>query len=177
MSRTLSRALRHAPDALDLTLDGRGFASVERVLAGLARRGLLVARAELETIVRESDKKRFAFSDDGACIRAVQGHSVDVELGYEESEPPATLFHGTVARFVDAIAREGLVRGQRHHVHLSADEHTARAVGARRGEPIVLQVDARAMRADGLVFLRAENGVWLTAHVPPQYLRGLPGPG
>jgi putative RNA 2'-phosphotransferase len=55
-------------------------------------------------------------------------------------------------------------------VHLSADVTTARAVGARRGRPAVLRVDAAAMHAAGLVFYRATNGVWLTDRVPPRFL-------
>jgi putative RNA 2'-phosphotransferase len=55
-------------------------------------------------------------------------------------------------------------------VHLSADAATARAVGGRRGRPVVLRVDAAAMAADGHRFTRSANGVWLVDAVPPGYL-------
>jgi putative RNA 2'-phosphotransferase len=55
-------------------------------------------------------------------------------------------------------------------VHLSADEHTAHAVGARRGTPVILRIDAAGMHAAGHRFYRAANGVWLTDHVPPQWI-------
>lgn len=58
----------------------------------------------------------------------------------------------------------------RHHVHLSPDAATARVVGARRGRPVVLRVDATAMHAADHRFLVADNAVWLTDHVPPGYL-------
>jgi putative RNA 2'-phosphotransferase len=61
----------------------------------------------------------------------------------------------------------------RHHVHLSGDEETARKVGARRGRPIILAVDAAAMRRDGHVFYRSANGVWLVDEVPAKFLREL----
>ena len=35
---------------------------------------------------------------------------------------------------------------------------------------MVLTVDAARMAADGLPFFVSANGVWLTEHVPPQYL-------
>ena len=79
------------------------------------------------------------------------------------------LYHGTVERFLPAIRAEGLRPGQRTHVHLSADVGTARTVGARRGRPVVLRVDAAGMHAAGLVFHRATNGVWLTDRVPPRW--------
>lgn len=41
---------------------------------------------------------------------------------------------------------------QRHHMHLSADEATAKRVGSRWGAPVVLVVDAAAMAADGYRF-------------------------
>jgi putative RNA 2'-phosphotransferase len=55
-------------------------------------------------------------------------------------------------------------------VHLSPDVATARTVGGRRGRPVVLRVDAAAMVADGLLFSRSANGVWLTDSVPPRYV-------
>jgi putative RNA 2'-phosphotransferase len=94
---------------------------------------------------------------------------VDLELA--PAEPPAVLYHGTGERAVAAILREGLRKQQRHHVHLSADVATAQAVGARHGRPVVLQVNAAAMRAAGHVFFRSANGVWLVDAVPPAFLQ------
>jgi putative RNA 2'-phosphotransferase len=41
----------------------------------------------------------------------------------------------------------------------------------RYGVPVVLVVDAARMHAQGFVFHQAENGLWLTASVPPAFLR------
>jgi putative RNA 2'-phosphotransferase len=59
----------------------------------------------------------------------------------------------------------------RHDVHLSAEPETARRVGARRGTPVVLAVDAAAMVMAGHSFRVSANDVWLVSAVPPQYLR------
>jgi putative RNA 2'-phosphotransferase len=80
------------------------------------------------------------------------------------------LYHGTVEKFLPFIREEGLKKGARHHVHLSPDMETARRVGQRRGKPIVLKVESGRMHQDGQQFFRSENGVWLTEHVPPEYL-------
>jgi hypothetical protein len=93
-----------------------------------------------------------------------------VALQLEEREPPETLYHGTVERFLPSILEEGLVRGKRHHVHLSKDVETARKVGARRGKPVILTVDAGRMHREGHKFLLSANGVWLTDAVPVGYL-------
>jgi putative RNA 2'-phosphotransferase len=154
-----------------LTLDRAGWVDVDDLLAALVRTGLRVTRDDLEAVVRTSDKQRFAFDGTGRRIRAQQGHSVEVDLGLEPQVPPADLWHGTVARALDPILREGLLPRGRHHVHLSSDPGTARAVGSRRGRPVVLHVDAAAMVASGHVFYRSGNGVWLVDAVAPVFLR------
>ena len=170
-SKFLSYVLRHRPESIGLVLDEAGWVRVDELLAACCSHNHAISRAELEEVVRTNDKRRFSFSPDGLKIRANQGHSVSIDLELEPLDPPELLYHGTVARFLDAIRREGLVRGKRHHVHLSADEPTARRVGQRRGKPVVLVVEAGRMHGDGLAFYRSANGVWLTESVPPQYLR------
>ena len=103
-------------------------------------------------------------------IRANQGHSVEVDLQLEQTEPPDVLYHGTVDQFLASIMTDGLKKGKRHHVHLSRDVDTARKVGARRGKPVILQVDARKMHEQGFKFFVSVNGVWLTDAVPAIFL-------
>ncbi len=147
-----------------------GWVEVDALLAASAQRGFLISRDELEEVVARNDKKRFAFDESGTLIRAQQGHSVPVDLELEPATSPTTLYHGTPERNLTAIMREGLLKMRRHHVHLSPDEATARAVGARRGRPVVLAVHAEKMHRDRYVFYRSGNGVWLVGYVPPHYL-------
>ena len=174
LSKRLSSVLRHAPDSLGITLDHAGWVDVDELLAALRRHGRPVTRAELDDVVAGNDKQRFAFDEQRTRIRASQGHSVPVSLGYQPVVPPAELFHGTVQRSLPAILSEGLRPGNRHAVHLSPDERTARQVGARRGRPVVLRVDAAALARDGAAFTRSANGVWLVDRVPPEHLAVLP---
>ncbi|MGX6448703.1 RNA 2'-phosphotransferase [Patulibacter sp. S7RM1-6] len=168
ISRFLSLVLRHAPEEAGVRLDAAGWVAVDALLDGAAARGMAFSRADLERVVATSDKRRFEL--DGERIRAAQGHSVPVELGLESRTPPAVLFHGTHPGALDAIRREGLRPMARRQVHLSATPETATQVGARRGTPVVLTVDAAGMHADGQPFWRAANGVWLCAAVAPRYL-------
>jgi len=169
-SKFLSLILRHQPELVGITLDAQGWVDVEVLLAACARQRRRFTRAELDELVATSPKRRFAYSDDGRRIRASQGHSVDVELGYTPSTPPDVLYHGTVALALPAIREGGLLKMSRHHVHLSADRATAENVGGRRGAPIILRVDAAAMHAAGHAFCKSANGVWLTDHVPPAFI-------
>lgn len=174
LSKFLSKHLRHAPEAIGLSLLPGGWVEVDALLAACAARGLAVTRAELEEVVQSSDKQRFAFDETATRIRANQGHSVDVDLALAPQVPPDVLYHGTATRFLPAILAEGLRRMERHHVHLSAEHATAVTVGTRHGRPVVLAVAAGAMHAAGATFFRAANGVWLVDHVPPAQLHVLP---
>jgi putative RNA 2'-phosphotransferase len=121
--------------------------------------------------VAENDKQRFAFSADGTKIRANQGHTVKVDLRLQPRTPPDPLYHGTAAKSLVSIQKEGLKKGPRHAVHLSPDRETAVNVGGRRGTPVVLVIESGRMAQEGYVFTCSENGVWLVEKVPPEYIR------
>jgi len=171
ISKFLSYVLRHQPDSIGLTLDGEGWADLDALMAGAAKAGRKLDRSAILSVVETSDKKRFTLSADGLRIRAAQGHSTKtVAISHDEKTPPLTLYHGTATRFMESIRRQGLVAGKRHHVHLSADPQTAIKVGQRYGQPQLLTIAAAQMFQAGYKFFQAENGVWLTASVPIEFL-------
>lgn len=170
-SKFLSLVLRHRPEKVGLVLDGGGWVGVAELLRAVNASGFGLTREELFEVVERNDKRRFALSEDGGRVRASQGHSVEVELGYEPRRPPAVLFHGTAERSLDSIRETGLNRGGRHHVHLSPDAPTARRVGGRRGRAAVLEVEAERMWGAGFPFYLSANGVWLTERVPASYIK------
>ncbi|HEY6738982.1 MAG TPA: RNA 2'-phosphotransferase [Actinopolymorphaceae bacterium] len=169
MSRKLSYVLRHDPESIGLRLDDGGWVEVKVLLDALAAHGIRLGVDELAEIVATNEKRRFTI--EGERIRCAQGHSVPVSLGLSAIQPPARLYHGTPEANVSSIKRRGLVKGTRHHVHLSRDPRSAARVGSRRGRVVVMVVDAAAMARDGYVFYRSANGVWLTDRVPPAYVR------
>ena len=170
LSKRLAYLLRHAPHEAGLTLERGGWAPLGPLLAHLG-----VSREQLEQLVAGDDKGRYSL--DGDRIRANQGHSVPVDLGLEPLQPPGTLYHGTHQGARPGITRHGLKAMNRHHVRLSADTETALRVGLRRGWPVLYAVDTGRMHADGHLFYRSDNGVWLVDAVPPHYLTELPSPG
>jgi putative RNA 2'-phosphotransferase len=170
-SKFLSLVLRHQPHSAYVTLDPAGWVDVSALLAGCARAGKRLTREDLDHIVTTNAKKRFEFSEDGTCIRASQGHSVEVDLDYTPQTPPAILYHGTATRFLDSIRAQGLLKMQRHHVHLAEDTKMTLDVGARHGKPVLLTILAAEMHAAGHIFYRSTNGVWLVDQVPTQYIQ------
>ena len=170
VSKFLSLVLRHKPDRIGLDLDEHGWADIDSLIERANQQGRTLTRAVIDEVVATNEKKRFAISDDGARIRANQGHSVAVDLELKAITPPEMLFHGTATRFLTSIREHGLRPGNRQHVHLSKDEATARTVGARHGEPVILRVRAAAMHDDGHRFFLSDNDVWLTGSVPSAFV-------
>lgn len=168
VSKFMSYVLRHAPEAAGLTLDAEGWVSFD-VFEKAVTSKYDVFRADIIGIIENSPKKRFALVDNR--IRANQGHSVEVDLALKAVQPPAILFHGTSLVNWPLIEREGLKKMERHHVHLSDDVDTAKIVATRRkGDTIILRVDAARMFSEGHSFFVSDNGVWLAESVPVQYL-------
>ena len=170
LSKFLSLVLRHEPEKIGITLDPQGWVECRDLISAATAHGVPLDREKIDTIIRTNGKRRFALSDDGTRIRANQGHSVEVDLGLVARTPPDELYHGTVEKSLDSIFSEGIRKGERHHVHLSPDRNTARQVGSRRGKAVVLGIRADRMTAAGFQFYRSENGVWLTDHVPPEFI-------
>jgi len=91
----------------------------------------------------------------------------EIGLNLPPKEPPKLLYHGTAARFLDAIRREGLKAMSRQHVHLSPDQQTAHKVGQRHGKPVILTIKSGEMWR---LFFLSENGVWLTEKFDGKYI-------
>lgn len=169
-SKFLSLILRHQPEVVGLTLEENGWIEVEKLIQACSDYGKSFTPEELKEVVETNDKKRFAFDESGTKIRANQGHSIEVEIEFEEKTPPEILYHGTAEKNVGVIFAKGLKKMSRHHVHLSADVETARNVGIRYGKPVVFQIDTKKMLAENFKFYVSANGVWLIDEVPPKFL-------
>jgi putative RNA 2'-phosphotransferase len=173
ISKMMSLVLRHKPSHIGVQLDENGWVSVKELINGIKNKGVSINEVLLKEIVEGNDKQRFIFSDDGLNIRANQGHSIEVDVQLNQVEPPEVLYHGTVQKFIENIKKEGLIKMNRLHVHLSKDKETAVKVGSRRGQPIILEIDAASMHKEGISFFLSENGVWLTDFVSSDYIKNL----
>ncbi len=170
ISKALSYVLRHRPDSVGLILEEGGWTNVDLLCKAMSNPRRTLTREILEQVVVNNDKQRFEFDSDKQRIRARQGHSVEIDLLYDPVEPPDVLYHGTATHQLDSIFAKGLIKGNRHHVHMSTNRVTMLAVGARHGKPALLSIDSKSMHANNHQFFVTGNSVWLTDCVPPQYL-------
>lgn len=171
ISKFLSLVLRHQPETIGIQLDPNGWTDITELIQKANNYGIEFDIEILNHIVATNSKKRFAFNDTFDKIRASQGHSVEIELGYTNQKPPEILFHGTGEKSVQSILDTGLEKRSRQHVHLSGDIETAIKVGQRHGKPFVFKVFAEQMYNDNFQFFISDNGVWLTDNVPIKYLK------
>lgn len=160
-SKRLAYLLRHS----DLP-DRNGWVRV-----GVLLNEMSITLQMLQGIVAEDTKGRFEFSENELSVRALYGHSIDVDLELEPTTPPMILYHGTAEKYLENIMKDGLKPRKRNYVHLSETKDLAIQVGARHGKPIVLAIDTEAMISAGYKFYKALSGVWLTSEVPARFYK------
>ncbi len=173
-SRWMSYVLRHNPARYGLSPDRHGFVGLEEFLGIARRRYPDVTVDRLKALIEEGTRSRFEISDNR--VRARYGHSISVEPPGEPVEPPERLYHGTEPARMDRVTSEGLQPTDRRMVHLSSAIDDAIAVGRRRTPtPVVLRIAAREAHRAGVAFYR-EGSLYLTSHIPPQYVSVEPSP-
>ncbi len=172
MGKYVSMLLRHHPEEAGVMLDEQGWTDVADLIEKVKPKYPLTEEL-LHELAFGKDKQRYEFSEDGKRVRAVHGHSVKVDLGYDAVKPPEILYHGTAEKYRESIEEQGLIKKERQFVHLSEQIEQATDVGRRHGKLVLYEVNAGGMYKEGHIFYRSTSGVWLTDHVPPQYLRGM----
>lgn len=169
LSKFLSGALRHFPDDAGLSLDDRGWTSYAALVDAASQRYDWADETTVSAIVLTDPKGRFEVDEDS--IRAAYGHSVDVDLEPTHAPVPDVLYHGTSPDAVASIFEEGIRPMSRQLVHLSGSVEDALEVGSRHtADPVLLEVDAAGMLADGYRVTKRGKSVYTTERVPPAYV-------
>ncbi len=166
LSHAMSSILRHRAGAAGLAMDPAGWVAITDLC-----RQMNVSRGALAEVVATNNKSRFQI--DGERIRASQGHSLEgmpvtqdaLEASWSRWDGVGSIWHGTKAEVIESIARGGILRGGRTHVHLA--ETTESRVGKRANVAVLLEVSPSRLRDAGHEIFRSPNGVILTRHVPP----------
>ncbi len=168
ITRSLAYMLRHQPEEFDLELDAQGYGDSERIVQALNERlGEPVSMADLEDAIHSGDRPRYEIV--GNRIRALYGHSIDVEPG-EPSRPPEVLHVGISARDADRAMRYGLRGGRRRFLHLALTTDDAREGGRRTGRDyVILTVYALDAWEEGINFFD-RKALFLAEQIPIEFL-------
>ena len=127
LSKALSWLLRHnlrlVSEITKNPVDPSGYVNVEDVLKLPRFAGYTVS--QVEEVVKLNDKQRFSLRTEGKQlqIRANQGHTVEgVNPDLKKLTEPfemETVVHGTYAKHLSLIMKNGLSRMKRNHIHFA----------------------------------------------------------
>lgn len=168
ITRSLAYMLRHQPEKFDLDLDAHGFGDLAEVVRALNERlGEPVEVEDVETAIASGDRPRYEIQ--GERVRALYGHSIDVEPG-ETARPPEVLFVGIGSRDARRAVQYGLRGGRRRFLHLAKTPEEARETGKRTGrEYAVLTVFALDAWEEGVNFYDRQ-ALFLAEQIPTDFL-------
>ena len=176
VQRLITTALRHKPELLGLHIDKSGYCSVEELVSSLRRIGHKTDKNYIEDVGKN---ERFSFNADHTRIRADYGNSLGLELSdmyFDSKTPPDILYHGTSLDALEGIKEKGIIRfaygknKPRDHIFLTESIAVAKKKGARHGRSVTLPIDSYRMHQDGYLFYHAKLDIWLTDHVPSEYI-------
>jgi putative RNA 2'-phosphotransferase len=187
LSKLLSYSLRHNPDEFGIELDNNGWTNLNDLIESISAKeeyfiglsfydiSLMIdhsekKRHELEVVKKEHEKKWLGTSYEWK-IRAKYGHSINNKVNYGISEPPTILYHGTDSQVLNSIMKYGLDPMARQYVHLTTDRKTAKEVGLRKSQDmIVLEVMAKEAYKEGQKFYKVDQNIWLTDKLKSRFV-------
>ncbi|MGI0053728.1 MAG: RNA 2'-phosphotransferase [Thermoplasmata archaeon] len=173
LGRVLTGVLRHFPEKYGLLIDDHGWIPLPALVQAISsqHRGYHWLRAHHLVAIAESDPKgRYEVRDEK--IRATYGHTVEVHLDLPTENIPDELYFPVTPAEAPIVLEVGLKPTDRRKVHLSRTAEDARAAGAvRTPEPVILLIDAKSARREGIVIMQAGKTVFLADGVPPGYLK------
>jgi putative RNA 2'-phosphotransferase len=172
LGRIMAGVLRHFPEKLGVMVDGHGWVDISEFVeaVGVSRSGFQWLREHhIEAIALTDPKGRYQI--DGGMIRATYGHTIDIRL---DDLPPAEIdefYYPVTEEEIDIILEGGLNPIDRKNVHLSGSIEKAIEAGKVRTEiPLILRIDGKAAREDGVKIFRAGKEVYVTERIDAKYL-------
>lgn len=168
LGRFISGALRHFPDDLGLAMNQHGWVDLDVLVDAMRTRYKWSNKEKLFSIIESDEKGRYEIKVNK--IRARYGHSVDVDLDYDENTLPE-VYYGASREEVDILLEKGIRPVKQRYVHLSTSADKAREVAKIHTEdPVLLVVNAQEAQDDGVAILSATENIVLSDEIPPQYL-------
>jgi len=168
LGRFISGALRHFPDDLGLAMNQHGWVDLDVLVDAMRTRYKWSNKEKLFSIIESDEKGRYEIKVNK--IRARYGHSVDIDLDYDENTLPE-VYYGASREEVDILLEKGIKPVKQRYVHLSTSVDKAREVAKIHTEdPVLLVINAEEAQNDGVAILSATENIVLADEIPPQYL-------
>lgn len=175
LGRIIAGVLRHFPEKLGVMIDGHGWVDITEFVEaiGVSRSGFHWLRNHhIEAIALTDPKGRYQI--DGGMVRATYGHTIDVNL---DDLPLADLdefYYPVTEEEIDIILEGGLNPIDRKNVHLSGSIEKALEAGrVRTDEPLLLKIDGKKAKKDGIKIYHAGKDVYITDSIDAKYISKL----
>ena len=169
LGKFISGALRHFPDRLKLEMDEHGWVEFDDLVRAVIRKYKWASKWHVLALIKSDVKGRYELSNNK--IRARYGHSIDVNLDFPECDQE-TLYYGTSEEEADRLLEIGIKPVRQRYVHLSTTIEKSTEVARLRTErPIILEVDAKKAREDGIKIIQATKDICLSDEIPPEYIK------
>jgi len=161
VGRTLAAVLRHGK--YDLEMDSEGYVRVKDIVRLIQDRNPRMKwfrPHHIEALVDTDTKGIYQLL--GESIRAMYGHTVNVELNLPIDNVAAVLFKAVPAEDYDALMKNGILPNERAKVHLSRTFDDAYRAGLMiLEEPMVLAVNTERNAEEGYPVGKASEKVFL----------------
>ncbi|WP_170117621.1 RNA 2'-phosphotransferase [Chitinophaga ginsengisoli] len=169
LSQFLSLILRHKPETINIALDAYGYAKIDEITQNAKNIDLVITEDAIRNVVLYSDKKRFKVT--GNSIKAIQGHSFEVNIDEQSQKPPDILYHGIRFKLKETVTQQGLLGTTGKLIPLYPNYYSAFIVeNTNKKGPVVFEINAGEMYNDGYEFYLTDNNVWQTKTVPVKYM-------
>ena len=172
LSRIIAGALRHFPEKLGLMMDGKGWVDISSLIEaiGTGRSGFNWLRVHhIEALVATDPRGRYQI--DGGMIRATYGHTVEVSPDDLPLAEVDGFYYPVTEEEADIIIEGGLHPTDRKKVHLSGSIEKAIEAGKVRTEnPLILKIDGKKAKKDGLKIYHAGTDVYITDGIDAKYI-------
>lgn len=176
LSRALAKTLRHAAKSQGIPQDSNGWCSLDVLLKRGPYINMKATPEQVEAVVAADKKGRYEFDETKTKIRAVQGHSVKVDVDLvpltSESDLPEVIVHGTYKEVLPLIEKEGLKKMGREFVHMASGLPSSERVisGMRQKSEVYIYIDGPKALKEGIQLYKSKNGVILTPDVIPPHI-------
>lgn len=172
LGRIMAGVLRHFPEKLGVVVDGHGWVDISKFVEAIggSRSGFhWLKTTHVEAIALTDPKGRYQV--DGGMIRATYGHTIDVKLDDLPLADNEFFYYPVTEEEIDLILEGGLRPIDRRQVHLSGSIGKALEAGRVCTEdPLILRIDGKKAKEDGLLIYRAGFDVYVTDRVDAKYI-------
>jgi putative RNA 2'-phosphotransferase len=172
LSRIMAGALRHFPEKIGVMMDGHGWVEISDLIdaIGTGRSGFdWLKKHHIEALADTDPRGRYQV--DGGMIRATYGHTIDINLDDLPEAEIDEFFYPVTEEEADMVIEGGLHPTDRKKVHLSGTIHKAREAGlVRTEEPMILKIDGKKAKQDGIKIYHAGRDVYITNEVDAKYI-------